>query len=226
MAPALVIAVMGAESTGKTTLCAALAARMQQESGLRCTWVDEWLRLWCEREDRSPRLDEQAAVAEEQARRIDAAALTHDVVVCDTTPLMTAVYNRWVFNDRSLDERSAVWHQRVSLTLVTAIDLPWVHDGLQREGPHVREPVDGFLRELLLAHNLPFAVIGGTGPARLDHAAAAVAPLLLRRLLGSKPRKAGMFTRLHGDAAVRAAEAWSCECCDDADCERQLHAAR
>jgi hypothetical protein len=49
----------------------------------------------------------------------------------------------------------------VTLTLLTALDLPWVADGLQRDGPHVREPVDDVLRELLLANALPFAVIGG-----------------------------------------------------------------
>ncbi|MFO1269552.1 MAG: hypothetical protein U1F67_24040 [Rubrivivax sp.] len=43
------------------------------------------LRAWCESERRTPRRDEQRAILLEQHRRIDAAAATHDVVVCDTT---------------------------------------------------------------------------------------------------------------------------------------------
>ena len=42
-------------------------------------------------------------------------------------------------------------------------------------------PVDTLLREWLLAHGLPWAVIGGTGPARLQQAVNAVLPLLRPR---------------------------------------------
>ena len=93
MAEALRIAIVGAESTGKTALARALAGRLAELTGRRCTWVGEWLRHWCEREGRTPRPDEQAAIAEHQHRLIDAAAAAHDLVVCDTTALMTAVYS-------------------------------------------------------------------------------------------------------------------------------------
>ena len=45
---ALRIAMVGAESTGKTTLAAALAARLAQAPGLRVAWVAEVLREWCD----------------------------------------------------------------------------------------------------------------------------------------------------------------------------------
>jgi hypothetical protein len=51
-----------------------------------------------------------------------------------------------------------------------------VADGLQRDGPQVREPVDDTLRELLLANALPFAVVGGQADQRVAQALAAVAP--------------------------------------------------
>ena len=66
----------------------------------------------------------------------------------------------------------------MALTLLTALDLPWVADGHQRDGAHVREPVDALLRQLLVTHRLPWAVIGGEGPERLQQAVDAVAPLL------------------------------------------------
>lgn len=180
MAERLRIAIVGAESTGKTTLARALAGRIALETGLAATWVGEVLREWCAREGRTPHRGEQAAIAREQQRRIDAAARTHPVVVCDTTPLMTAVYSALVFDDRSLESDAAEAHRSCALTLLTALDLPWTADGLQRDGPHVRAPVDALVRRLLDTHGLPWTRIAGQGDSRLDAAFDAVAPLLDR----------------------------------------------
>ncbi|MBU6258691.1 MAG: AAA family ATPase [Burkholderiales bacterium] len=170
MSGALRIAILGAESTGKTELARALAAQLAARTGMRCTWVGEWLRDWCEREGRTPRADEQAAIARTQQAHIDAAAAAHDIVVCDTTAVMTAVYSELIFGDRSLAAYAAVEQRRCDLTLLTALDLPWVADGLQRDGPHVREPVDAGLRALLAAHGLRWTRIAGSGRARVEAA--------------------------------------------------------
>ena len=210
MADAVCIAILGAESTGKTTLAAVLAQRLAADTGTRVAWVPEVLRQWCERSGRTPLAHEQASILCAQHEQIDAAARRHDLVVCDTTALMTAVYSRLVFGDHSLDERAALLHRRsVSMTLLTAIDLPWVDDGLQREGQHVQEPVDSALRELLQLHGIAYAVIGGQGEARTSQALAAVAPLL--RVPAAPPRAVGRFTGL--TEAARQPRAWSCECC-------------
>lgn len=224
MPEALVIAVLGAESTGKTTLAAALAARLTTETGLRCTWVDEWLRNWCAREGRTPRRDEQLAIAQAQHARIAATRAHHDVVVCDTSALMTAVYSRIVFGDHTLEASAAALHRSdVSLSLVTALDLPWVADGLQRDGAHVREPVDTALRQLLQAAALPWTLVSGRGEARVDAALDAVAPLLRQR---ETPRK-GLLTRLQQRDAAAPAWSWVCEKCDVPECEHaQLRAKR
>jgi nicotinamide riboside kinase len=222
MAEAIVIAVLGAESTGKSTLAEALAERLARETGLRCTWVAEWLRSWCEREGRTPRADEQAAIAHEQHRRIAAAAAGHELVLADTSALQTAVYSRQVFADRSFDAEAALLHRRdVRLTLLTALDLPWQADGLQRDGEHVRAPVDAALRELLHAHRLPWALVAGAGPARLESALDAVGPLLRGREL---PR-AGLLTRLAQREAAQPPWPWRCETCDQPACEHRLRRA-
>ncbi len=205
--PALIIAILGAESTGKTTLAAALAAGLSSQGVPRVAWVPELLREWCAAQGRTPRRDEQAGILRAQNERIAAAAATHDVVVCDTTGLMTAVYSRLIFNDRSLDAPAIAHHRGVALSLLTALDLPWVADGHQRDGPQVREPVDDTLRELLLAHALPFAVVGGQAEQRVANAMAAVAPLLRAR---SAPRT-GLFTGL--ESAADVTQRWHCECC-------------
>jgi nicotinamide riboside kinase len=170
---AMIIAIVGAESTGKSTLARELADRLQAPC------IGEALREWCERERRTPRADEQAAIAGEQRRRIEAAATSNPIVVADTTPLMTAVYSELLFADRSLHADALDWHARhVTSTLLTGLDLPWQADGLQRDGAHVRMPVDRLIRDALASRALPYAVVYGHGALRTEAALAALRPLL------------------------------------------------
>ncbi len=227
---AALVALVGAESTGKTTLARALSQALSaSSSGLRVAWVPEVLRQWCDHKGRTPLQHEQAAIAIEQHARIEAAAAQHDLVVCDTTGLMTAVYSGLVFGDHGLDHCAARWHQQVNLTLLTALDLPWVADGHQRDGPQVQAPVDQALRSLLLTNNLPFSVVGGQGQKRLQRAVTAVHAMLTTRPDSrppGQPENAGLLTRLitndprAGPAASRSA--WACECCIEAPYERAL----
>ena len=226
MAEALRIAIVGAESTGKSTLARALATRLHSLTGLRCTVVDEWLRTWCDQAGRTPRPDEQQAIASHQHQLIDAAANHHDVVVCDTTALMTAVYSQLLFADDSLVAFAVARQRRCNLTLLTALDIAWVPDGLQRDGPQVREPVDNRVRALLMQHALPWALVAGQGAARLDAAVDAVAPLLRGRGELADGRANGLFTRLQARDALDAERAagwtWACDNCDVPDCEHAL----
>jgi nicotinamide riboside kinase len=215
MSKSFILAIVGAESTGKSTLAETLAERLAGDTGWPSTWIPEVLREWCEREGRTPAGHEQAGIADEQARRIEEAARTHRIVVCDTTPLMTAVYHRHIFDDRSLDAQAIAWQRRCTLTLLTALDLPWQADGLQRDGPHVREPVDAAVREMLIAAGLPFVVVGGLGDARLEAAVDAVAPHL-RQAGAPAP---GLFSRLAARDAAQPEWRWVCETCDSPDCE-------
>jgi nicotinamide riboside kinase len=212
---ALRIAIVGAESTGKSTLAQDLTLRLAEETGLRCAHVGELLRDWCERVGRTPRADEQAAIAAAQASAIETAAAQHDLVVCDTTPLMTAVYSELLFADRSLHEMALAYQQRCALTLLTSLDLPWVADGHQRDGPHVQQPVDRALRRALIGAGLSWSVVGGAGPARVEAALNAITPLLqdLR-----SPRR-GLFTRLQHRQDSMPEQAWFCQDCDVPECE-------
>ena len=204
------IALLGAESTGKTELARALAHHCESLS-LKVASVPEWLRLWCDAQGRTPRRDEQRSIAEEQMRRVEQHTDV-DVVISDTTPLMTAIYSQMLFDDASLYPM-AIQHQRqFDATLVTGLDLPWVADGLQRDGPHVREPVDRLLRLSLAQGGVSFQVVYGSGAERLQHALAALANVEATRHLGNSDR----FAR----ASERAN--WVCEKCADPDCEHRL----
>ena len=225
-APALRIAIVGAESTGKSVLAHALSDALTGEFGLRCAVVDEYLREWCERERRTPRLEEQEAIALEHARRIDAAAAQPgvDVLVCDTTPLMVAVYSDMLFGDRSLDRIARACQQRMDSTLLTSLDLPWVPDGLQRDGPHVRGPVDAHVRERLDAWSTAWSLVSGSGTARVACALDALRPLLRQR--ARQERSTGLFSRLAGSLAGPPGPRWVCERCDDPGCEHLARAQR
>jgi len=203
MAEATVIAVLGAESTGKSTLAEALQRALAAE-GRRVARVGEVLREFCDARGRTPRQHEQAGIAAEQTRRIEAAACGHDIVIADTTAVQIAVYSEMVFDDRSLYDAALREHARCRHTLLCALDLPWVADGLQRDGPQVREPVDALLRAALRRHGPGYAVVAGQGPARLAAALAALQP--------ASPAPPSAATRWHG----------LCERCGDPDCERHL----
>lgn len=218
MPEALRIAILGAESTGKTQLAQQLAGELGRLTGLPCTWVPEHLRAWCDDRGRTPRMDEQAGIAAQQQAQIDEAARQHAVVVCDTTPLMTAVYSLRIFNDPGLLAAAITQQRGCAITLLTALDLAWQPDGLQRDGPQVRQPVDDLLRAQLLGQGLPWALVSGQGERRLASALDAVAPLLRRRA----PAGSGLFTRLADRDAAQPLWSWACESCDSPECEHAL----
>jgi len=214
--PGLVIAIVGAESTGKTVLAQALAERLPAETGLRVAWVPELLRQWCEDRGRTPRADEQMGIALEQARLIDEAAARHDVVIADATALMVSVYSELLFHDSSLYPFTLDVHRGYALTLLTALDLPWVADGHIRDGEHVREPVDATLRRALLDAGIGWSLVAGAGDARVEAALNAVTPVLRNAPRG------GLLTRLQERDAAEPAWNWVCEKCDSPECEHAL----
>jgi nicotinamide riboside kinase len=200
----VLFAILGAESTGKTTLARTLAHALC-ERGHDAVFVPEALRDFCEVRGRTPRVDEQRRIALDQTAHIQQALSRHAVVLADTSALQTAVYSEYVFGDRSLYEEAVPAHATARLTLLTALDLPWCADGIQRDGDHVREPVDALLRGALAQAGLPFAVVSGEGEARTAHALGAVCHALSQ---ATRPR----------DGAARWR--WQCPDCDDGDCER------
>jgi nicotinamide riboside kinase len=215
MAEALRIAVLGAECTGKSELTLVLQQRLAAATGLRVAAVGEWLREWCDAHQRTPQQHEQAAIAAEQQRRIDAACAQHELVVCDTTPLMTAVYSIWYFADDSLLDAALEALAEGWLVMLAASDLPWQADGVQRDGAHVREPIDDLLRHALSQRRIPFTVIQGLGPQRTDAAFRASAAWLKHQGV-AVASPAGLFTALlasHDPGRQRRQGAWICECC-------------
>ncbi len=196
------IALLGAESTGKTSLAQALATHMRAQ-GKTVAVIPEVLREWCEREQRTPRPQEQMPIAKEQEHRVDQAAPEHDIVITDTTALMVAIYSAMLFEDGSLYRFALARQRGYDFTLLTGLDLPWVADGLQRDGPHVREPVDTLIRQCLGDAGVPYRVVYGSGPERCINALAAI-------------------DAQAAPAGIARPWKWTCEKCSDPQCEHRL----
>lgn len=203
---ALVIGVVGAESTGKTLLVKELG-RTLRERGLQVATVPEALRHFCERQGRTPRADEQRAIAEEQTRSIESASQRAAIVLADTTALMTAVYSEVIFGDVSLHPQALADHGRCDLTLLTGLDLPWVADGIVRDGPQVRAAVDTCLRRLLQEGGVPHALVMGRGLKRQANALSCIEHLLAEPV---RRQRQGGASRWR----------WFCDNCDDGECEQ------
>jgi nicotinamide riboside kinase len=211
------IALLGAESTGKTQLAAALTGQLARQ-GYSASLVAEVLREWCDRAGRTPLASEQDGIAREQAHRSDAAATGSTIVVADTTPMMIAVYSDYVFGDATLYDFALAHQRQYDVTLVTGLDLPWQADGLQRDGPHAREPVDTLLRAALLRGGIAFQTIYGQGEERLKQALAALpTPLGHSRESGHDDV---MGQRVRADRPL-----WTCDRCSDPECEHRLFSA-
>lgn len=172
------ICLIGAECTGKTTLAQGLARTL----GGR--WVPERLRLFCDAMGRTPLLSEQCAILEQQAQDestalSEAARLNQSWVFCDTAPLLTAVYSEFVFGDTSLYPRARTLHARYALTLILEPDLPWMADGLQRDGAHVQQPIHARIVQELEGLGCARSVVRGSGPLRQQAAQQAIGNMLL-----------------------------------------------
>ena len=153
---------------------------------------------------------------EERYGHLRHGSLSHagiDQELADTTPLMTAIYSELLFDDRSLHPFALAHQRHYDLTLLTGLDLPWVPDGLQRDGAHVREPVDALVRHALREAAVPWHVVYGHGPARRDHALDAIFSVASTDHLAlGFQQKSSRHTR------------WSplCAHCGDAAAERRL----
>ncbi len=220
------IALLGAESTGKTQLAHALAAHLR-ETGAQAVAVDEYLREWCEQKSRTPQAHEQAEIALTQRLRIEQAA--RDLaeaakpdsscwVIADTTPLMTAIYSEFIFADSSLIAPALAYQKTFDLTLLTGLDMPWEADGIQRDGAHVRAPVDALIRTRLQSAGIAFEVIYGLGEQRLQTTLNALSTIK------SIANYVGNIRAIEPKDLKNTPKpwVWTCDKCSDSDCEHQL----
>lgn len=180
------VVVLGAESTGTTTLASALARRYATD------WVPEVGRDWTASRPgglsapwRSEEFDE---IARRQAAAEDAAArqVPRPLLFCDTDPLATAVWHERYVGRRSASVEAFAAQRVPDLYLLTLDDVPFVQDGL-RDGEHLRDWMTRRFREVLASQPAPVIEVGGPHDARMRAATAAVDALIARGWALSPP---------------------------------------
>ncbi|HUS64378.1 MAG TPA: AAA family ATPase [Kofleriaceae bacterium] len=163
------VALVGGESTGKSTLAAALAER------LGTGWVHEYGReLW---EARGGTLDppDLLHIAEEQVRREEVAALTaHRFLFCDTTPLVTLFYAEWLFGEAT-PALHALARRRYDVTILCAADIPFDQDG-QRQDEAFRDRQQAYYLEHLAREGVVPSLVSGDLDSRIAGALALLDP--------------------------------------------------
>ncbi len=161
------IVILGAESTGTTTLAMDLAAHF------KTNWVPEYGRELSEAKLRGETdwtSDEFLQVAEEQTRREDAGARDcNRILICDTNALATRLWHRRYMDFE--DPRLASFSEniRADLYLLTGDEIPFVQDGL-RDGEHIRHEMHRWFAEVLEKQSVPWLLIRGTRFDRIRQA--------------------------------------------------------
>ena len=174
------IGLIGGECSGKSTLAQDLGRVLDA-----CV-VPERLRAFVDEAGRNPVESEQRGIMLDQQAAEDAAALTcpSGIVIADSAPLMIAVYSVAYFDDDSLIGPAVELARGYDLMLWCDIDLPWVADGIQRDGPEVREREHGIIASIV-RHDLADAgiaveLVSGQRPDRAEAAGRAWQLLGLR----------------------------------------------
>ena len=169
------VCVLGAESTGTTTLAGALAG------ALGTPWVPEYGREYSAaklaRNETSWASDEFVHIAAEQTRREDAAArIANRVLVCDTNAFATALWHRRYLGTEEPRVRAVAAAGRCDLYLLTGDEIPFVQDGF-RDGEAIRHAMHGWFAEELANQHVPWRLLRGNREARLRTAMEAVGEL-------------------------------------------------
>lgn len=163
------VCVLGGESSGKTTLAAALAAHFDTD------WVAEYGRELWESQDGILRYDDLLNIGREQLRReAQAAMAARRWLFCDTSPLTTYFYCVEMFG-RAEQELAQLAEHRYDLVLLCAPDFPFIQDGTRRDGDF-RARQHAWYQAELARRGIAYVDVSGTVADRVGQ----VAQLLAR----------------------------------------------
>jgi NadR type nicotinamide-nucleotide adenylyltransferase len=166
------VALVGAESTGKTTLARALAAHFDT------VWVPEFAREYLEARGGVCTLEDMPRIAQGQAALEDCLGRqANRVLIQDTNLLTTQLWHEHYFGEAPAALRQMAAERRADLYLLCDCDVPWMADGL-RDSPRQRRWFQDRFRSELEAARLPYVVLAGPFEERLGPAVEAVTHLL------------------------------------------------
>jgi HTH-type transcriptional regulator, transcriptional repressor of NAD biosynthesis genes len=166
------IALMGGESSGKTSLAVALAEHLDT------VWVPEYGRQRWEELRETLSVDELVAVGRRQVALEDeavaeAAHAGRRWVVCDTTPLTTLQYCLYD-HGTAPPELHALAGRAYHLTAVCNPDFDFVQDGCRRDD-HFRAEQHAWTLAQLRQRGVAFVVVSGSVRERVQQVLQALA---------------------------------------------------
>lgn len=172
------VVIVGAESTGKTTLARELAEHFET------VWVPEYGREYTETSVGREaffhyqwRDEEFLQIAHRQVLLEDQLAKTANrVLICDTDVLATCIWQERYMGHCSAEVASLANQRRYDLYLLTDCDIPFMQDGL-RDGEHLRQWMTQRFRDELGRRQLPWTLVYGSHAQRLRHAIEAIEEL-------------------------------------------------
>ena len=177
------VCLIGAESTGKTTLAKALASHFDT------VWVPEFGRTYSEGKMSGPQSvpwhsKEFVFIAGKQNEMEDQfARLSNKILFCDTDSFATALWHERYLGTLSPSVGALSSERKMDLYLLTHTDCPFVQDGL-RDGESIRERMHQRFIEELEKHQKPYLLLSGSLEARLKTAVDACQRLLIGQRTG------------------------------------------
>lgn len=171
------VAVVGAESTGTTTLARDLAGHY------RTAWVPEYGRYYWEGKMSTPeasswRTEEFVHIAEAQNKMEDRLARTADrMLICDTDSFATSLWHERYMGFWSPEVERLSAGRRYDHYFLTGDEIPFVQDGT-RDGEHVRHRMHRRFEEELRRQGRFFTLLSGSRDERLRQAVAVCDRLL------------------------------------------------
>jgi HTH-type transcriptional regulator, transcriptional repressor of NAD biosynthesis genes len=174
------ICVVGAESTGTTTLARQLAEHYDT------VWVPEYGRTYTERLKHGGintfvyhwRTQEFVHIAKQQQKEEDKLAkLANRVLICDTDALATAIWHQRYVGTWSKEVEAIASQRRYDLYLLTDCDIPFHRDGI-RDGHQIRPWMTKRFTEELTKRSARWVLIKGSREERLNRAVQEVDCLL------------------------------------------------
>lgn len=163
------IAIVGPESTGKSTMSAWLANHYDT------IWVPEYARGYCENLTAPPTWQDEINMFKGQVN-LEQEMLPlarNGIVICDTTFITVKIWSNHIFGSSPKEVTDALAVHKYDLYLLLDIDMPWQDDPL-RDFPTLREHFMEIWHNELKALNANYLVISGTGQQRYDKAAKAI----------------------------------------------------
>jgi HTH-type transcriptional regulator, transcriptional repressor of NAD biosynthesis genes len=164
------VVLLGAESTGKTTLAALLADRFHT------AWVPEYGREYYEERGGELGLDDYVVIAHRHREREDAAALhANRYLFCDTNAITTMFFSHYYNRDSrpELHRLADECADRYAHVFVCDDDIAFEQDGW-RDSVEWRTRMQGMVIHDLRVRRIPFTLVRGTPADRLATAAAAL----------------------------------------------------